>query len=198
MPRKRAAGGGRKPKGDFAGLSSPLSIRMPADLRKELEAAARDSGKSVTQELLRRLNDSFQRDRDKNRDPASRALCYLLAELIEIVSQNTFEEPKQSEWRNNPFAFRVIKLAFNRALDALEPKGEMHQPDVNWLSLNMIFGDSPEEMAENAAMAILFLLHRPPTADKSIGQVLVPKQEQQHYGMTNAARDLQIDKEKKR
>ena len=57
LKRKRAPGGGRKPKGAFSKLTSPLSLRMPSDMRDELEAAAKASGKSVSQELLRRLQE---------------------------------------------------------------------------------------------------------------------------------------------
>jgi Arc-like DNA binding domain len=189
VPRKRAAGGGRKPKGDFAGLSSPLSIRMPTDLRKELEAAARDSGKSITQELLRRLNDSFQRDRNKKRDPASRALCYLLAELIELVKVNMGEDRQQ--WRADPFAFQSIKLGFAQILDALEPKGEIKPPDD--ISLNpvaVIAATSPDAMAKTAAQLILYWLQTPPRANPAEGQVYPRKVEQLDFGMKDATREL--------
>src|SRR6516165_455129 len=54
MARKRAPGGGRKPKG-AAPMRSQLTIRMPDDLRTELEAAARKRGHNLTDELLWRL-----------------------------------------------------------------------------------------------------------------------------------------------
>ena len=52
---KRAPGAGRKPRGEFDQLTSPFSLRMPEDLREQLEAAAEKSGRSASQELLRRL-----------------------------------------------------------------------------------------------------------------------------------------------
>jgi hypothetical protein len=204
MVRKRAAGGGRKPKGDFHKVSSSFSIRMPAEMRAELKAAAGKNDRAEGQELLRRLQDSFHRDRDKSRDPASRALCYLLAELIELVSLNSFENPKKSEWRNNPFAFRVIKLAFTQILKSLEPKGEIQPPSGEWLNaFFMIRTDKPDEMAEVAAVIILSMLHTPlpsnPTkSSPGIAQITYTRRDRQRqYGMSDALRDFHITKGKK-
>lgn len=44
----------------------PMSFRAPADLKAKLEAAAERAGRSVGQELVRRLNQSFKLTR---RDP---------------------------------------------------------------------------------------------------------------------------------
>jgi hypothetical protein len=130
MAKKRKPGGGRKPKGDFSRLTSPLTIRMPAEMRKQLEAAANKSGKNVTQELLRRLQNSFNRDREKSRDPALRALCFLIAEIAEgVVLPEPIRFPNAYPlWRSNPFLFRAFKLAVGKLLDALEPPGEIQAP----------------------------------------------------------------------
>ena len=198
MVRKRAKGGGMKPRGDFAGLGPPVSIRMPTDMRAQLESAARRSGKSVTQELLRRLNDSFRRDREKrgHRDDASRALCYLLAELIELVNLNTVDNPKPSAWRESPFAFRTIKLAFARLLDALEPKGKIKAPEGLTFGPAIIAGSSPDKMAENAAAVILYWLQKPPGLDSAEGQVFPRKIEQLDFGMKDANRELLSKRER--
>src|SRR5437899_2314055 len=78
--RKRAKGGGRKPKGPFSELTSQLSIRMPKSMREELVSAAQASGKGLSQELLDRLSNTFDRDRENARDPDMRALSFLIAE----------------------------------------------------------------------------------------------------------------------
>src|SRR5436189_189765 len=83
---KRAAGGGRKPRGEFEQLTVPFSVRMPDYLRKQLEAAARKSRRSTGQELLRRLDNSFSRDRDKQRDPGIRALGFLITLVAQDVN----------------------------------------------------------------------------------------------------------------
>jgi hypothetical protein len=121
--RKRAPGGGRKPKGEFAGLASPLSIRMPAEMRTQLEAAARRSGRSLSQELLTRLDGSLNKDRNKAIDPAMRALCFLFSSLAYSVHWN------MPSWRSDRFLFGAIKIGIGKLLDALEPSGEMKLPD---------------------------------------------------------------------
>src|SRR5437868_406906 len=101
---KRAKGGGRKPKGPFSGLTSPLSIRMPKTLRENLESAAQASGKNISQELLVRLSNTFDRDREKAREPELRALCFLIAEA---ARQAVGIPVSNLSWRNNPFFFRA-------------------------------------------------------------------------------------------
>ena len=75
MARKRAPGGGRKPKGPVAARSQ-LTVRMPDDLRAELEAAARRRNRNLTDELIGRIRVSFAREHEQKRDPATRALLF--------------------------------------------------------------------------------------------------------------------------
>lgn len=134
--KKLVRGAGRKPQGEFSQLTSPFSLRMPDDLRNQLEAAAKKSGRSASQELLKRLNSSFVRDRDIERDPAMRALCFLIAEAANLVAGPfTFNEESKTEtpqfnWRSDPFFYRAFKIAVSRILDALEPKGEIGPPKI--------------------------------------------------------------------
>jgi len=123
MSKKRAPGGGRKPQGEFDQLTSPFSLRMPEDLRKQLEAASQMTRRSVSQEVVSRLNNSFGRDRDKDRDPAVRAISFLISELLTRIYW-----PQASQWHGNPFLFRAFKIGVAKLLDELEPKGEMMVP----------------------------------------------------------------------
>jgi hypothetical protein len=165
MAAKRAPGGGRKPKGEFSGLSgTPVNLRMPHDMRVRLDEASKDSGRNLTQEVLYRLEKSFDRDRLLDRDPASFALADLLERVIEIVKANL----RIRRWRNDPFAFRTVKLAFNQILDALEPRGEIVQPkwsedsetgEAFWLwfvpgSGHFSTSDTPEGAADFTANVI--------------------------------------------
>lgn len=134
--RKKIRGAGRKPQGEFSQLTSPFSLRMPEDLRKQLEGAAKKSGRSVSQELLIRLNVSFARERDMERDPAMRALCFLIAEIAsQVVGPHKFNEETKTEtpihnWRFEPFFYRAFKLAVGRILDLLEPMGDISPPKI--------------------------------------------------------------------
>lgn len=127
IKRKRA---GRKPQGEFSKLDSPFSVRMPKSMRAELNAAAKKSGRTAGQELLGRLRNSFYRDRDKSRDPALRALCFLIGELAEAAATPgpLPVDKLRPFWRTDPFLYRAFKLAVVKLLDALEPAGDVHAP----------------------------------------------------------------------
>jgi hypothetical protein len=209
--RKNAAGAGRPAKGDFTNLASVLSVRMPADMRAQLEASAaqRNKGKgwSLTQEMLHRLQRSFDRERDERRDPAVRALCYLLAELIEFVKA-TADTPEPNAWWSDPYAFRVIELAFAKFLAAEKPAGEVRAPAVGARGYAGLFIDAdkatpeamaPEPMAHAAANAVWSWKKR---AEKEVElsdqeviiaggkRIFSSEQEDQHYGMAQASRAL--------
>lgn len=220
VKRKRAPGGGRKPKGEFAGLASPLSIRMPAEMRAQLEAAARRSGRSLSQELLTRLDGSMNKDRNKAVDPAMRALCFLMSSLAYLVHWN------MPNWRSDKFLFRAIKIAIGNLLDALEPGGEMKLPDF-WRAAahagdeSILPGSekftkdveaaiqSPEAMAEYAVWVTMqnFASPRPQNWEalrglasrpeyQEIGGKILKHQEDLYYGMNDARKDLRIKGEK--
>jgi hypothetical protein len=59
MKRKRAPGGGRKPKGPIKGKSAALSTRITPELRQLLDDAAEEAGRSLSQEVELRLRASF-------------------------------------------------------------------------------------------------------------------------------------------
>jgi hypothetical protein len=111
---------------------------MPQFLRDELERAAKQSGKSVTQELLRRLQQSFQQDQEKERDPPLRALLFMIGQLADHVSgvmwfKNYFAKKYGTKaislWRTDPFKFRAFKFAVMALLDSLEiPAGKLQAP----------------------------------------------------------------------
>jgi Arc-like DNA binding domain len=181
--RKRAPGGGRKPKGEFDRLSAAVTTRMPVDLRERLVEAADKNDRSITQELLRRLHDSFARDRSKEREPAMRALCFLIAEIANQVVGHGFDEADKKslldeskkkgfpiyfpDWRSEPFYFRAFKLAVVQLLDALQPPGDVKPPrrhlnlypktpeaDAFAARFNRSF-ESPEARADYAAGYVL-------------------------------------------
>jgi hypothetical protein len=181
---------------------------MSADMRGELDAAAKANGTNISQELLRRLQNSFNRDREKARDPAMRALCFLIAE----VAQQTAGMTSSQEWRTNPFYFRAFKIAVGKLLDALEPKGEVEPPidmqfkraDGGGLENEFLksFSD-PELRGTYAARSIWADLRNKPLytreEDEAMKKRLRDRSESAFkrlvYGMPNAARDLQIESE---
>lgn len=224
--RKRAKGGGRKPKGPFSELTSPLSIRMPVSLREELENAAQTSGRSVSQELLRRLSNTFNRDREKARDPDMQALCFLIAETarqaVGIPIPDQLKTKKTLDWRNNPFFFSAFKIAVGKLLDALEPTGTVEAPKIKFdlkpttdntsAALGGAVNDlvrsyeTPQARGQYVANYIWNSLQTvPPVSSEErerelqrLAEISSPAFWREFYGMADAARDLRINKEEKK
>jgi hypothetical protein len=196
-----------------------MSIRVPAELRAQLEAAARRRGRNVSEELLARLNSSFQRERDKAVDPAMRALNFLFSTLAYSVHWN------MPNWRSDAFLFKAIKIGIAKLLDALEPGGDADLPDF-WraaatMSPDIIFRpvledwmratQSPEDMADYAVRNTLhsFVSPRPLQNSEALrglastpgweelGGRILRDQEGHFYGMKDAKRDLAITKRSK-
>ena len=116
--RKRAKGAGRKPKGEFHGMRNPLSIRIPDGLREKLDGACKGSGRSLTQEVTKRLNDSFAIKAEP--DPFLRAINYLIGQAAVFTGK---------EWKTNPWMFQVFQTAVSLILDLSVPSGEFIPPE---------------------------------------------------------------------
>jgi hypothetical protein len=108
-------------KGRFTGLTgAPFSIRITPELRDQLDAAIAKNGNSMTQEILDRLEWSFEEDAKIGRDPAGQSLLFLVGHTIDRVQAIT-----QRDWRNDLFTWQAIKEAVNGLLIPLEPGGEL-------------------------------------------------------------------------
>ena len=143
-PKRRAAGGGRKSQGPVTQLRAVMSIRLPTEMRGELQKAAKANGNSVTQELLSRLDASFKQDRKNYRDPATKALCFLFSELAERVHAGT------PDWRSDPFLFRAFKIGVTKLLNNLpEPKGKIESPRLRKFLLDRLSADDPMNETEH-------------------------------------------------
>jgi hypothetical protein len=185
MARKRAPGGGRKPIGPRVARAQ-LSLRMPDDLRTELEAAAATRGRSLTQEMLGRLRESLARERIDRQDPAMRALCFLFQDLAETIHARQPEIRRDFKWHRNPFMFRAFKLGVAKLLDALEPPGEIKPlgraqhgaSDNPFLKQMAEWFKTPESAATYAATLTLEHLSRPrrvTAEDESLMQKVVQR-----------------------
>ena len=122
--RKRAPGAGRKPRGPFAGLTVPFSVRMPSAMRDELQRAAKENHVSEGQELLDRLQRSFESERQAGRDPTMTQLCFLFVELAELVHFNRID------WHSDPWLYRTIKQGIVKLFDAFQPQGKGEMPEL--------------------------------------------------------------------
>jgi hypothetical protein len=126
MKSKRKPGGGRKPRGPFSQNSAMMTVRMPSDLRDEIERSANKKGWSLSQELLWRLRSSYAKQREEKRSPATRAICFLVGEIARHVDFNRAKGYRSPvEWHRSPFAFRAFRLALDKLWEALEPPGDI-------------------------------------------------------------------------
>ena len=221
MKRKRAPGGGRKPK---AGNStSSLTIRIPDDMRERLEVEATAKNDSVAGVLLGHLRRSFNREAEREREPAMRALCFLIAETahqvvgLHVTNEDATRDEPQFSWRWSPFFYRAFKLAVGQILDALEPKGDIERPQIkmkligrnpedqkkldSFVTRLMRSFESPEERANYAADYILnySLGTIPQLSEKEreierqhLSRMQSPSAWRQFYGMPDVAKDLMI------
>jgi len=218
MVRKRASGGGRKPKGSAPG--APLTIRMPPDLRAALDAAARKRDRYLSEEILGRLRRSLAKEREEARDPAFRAFCFLFSEIAGEICVAPKNHPG---WQFDPWSYRVFKLAVRKILDHFEPTGEMKVPELWRLVTEFVEGvappkqkdfvkkkymramESPGKMADCIANRVLGSFSDPLLArtefrfysaasgeeiEIQLAKELTESDEASYYGMIDARRDL--------
>ena len=193
--RKRAKGAGRPPKGPFADLTRPFSIRMPDKLRKRLEAVGKRNDQSIGQEVLRRVQYTLDRDLACTDPLAMQALCFLIARIGRDASNGSAED----NWRTDPYCSKVFQRAVAILLQWLEPAGDPKPGRRPY--------DSPEDEGDSIAEKVWYELHDPPdpepVPDEVFEHILGPRGsdlqlrklvrkilEDREYGMVNANRDL--------
>jgi len=104
MAGKRAPGAGRKPRGEFKGKTATLTTRITPQTRVGLERAAKESGRSLSQEVEHRLDYSIRRDHEHNRHRHIRAL----AEAVAILTHGV-ERATQKRWIDDPFTAEALR-----------------------------------------------------------------------------------------
>ncbi|MBY5888087.1 hypothetical protein HFN49_18055 [Rhizobium leguminosarum] len=127
MTGKREPGAGRKPNGEFSGKSAVFSTRITPDLRALLEKESKQTGKSLSQIVERRLRDSFdQPDRWKRALGAEhvRALAYVVAKIATSLEIRTGRH-----WHKDAFTGSALKTALNIAMHYFGSWGEVRVPD---------------------------------------------------------------------
>jgi len=139
---------GRRPAGRFSGLTAVTTWRMPADIRAQLESARKARSErlgkkiSLSQEMLNRLQSSFNRERDEERDRVTRAFYFLFS-----TAQRQIGVDKTPNWHHDPKLFRATKLAIGKLLDHFEQAGKM--------KLSVREARSAETAADTAVQTVL-------------------------------------------
>ena len=176
MARKRAPGAGRKPMGEIQGKSSAFSTRIRPETRKKLETAARANGRSLSQEVERRLIDLFGIQKEQN--PYLRALFYLMTKAAGLLAPKWQEDP----WGRQAFKAAAI-ATLNRHIQNKPCKAPQKIKD-GWPDVTAeAYGKQLEEWGVN-----LFVIMTP---DETPSEMAVPSGSVV-YTMRQVRRDLGI------
>jgi hypothetical protein len=206
--RKRAPGGGRKRLGPS--VARNLTIRIDDELRERLEVEVRKRAQrrrnwNLSQEILMRLNQSLSREQESSDDPATRALTFLISNVVKQIDVGL-----PLKWHQNPFMFRAFKLAVGMVLDTIEPSGEMQSPyealRKNPKVEKWFIDDyrTPEIAASSAAKVVMRQLFRPSLMQdymkseepNNYSGPIADEIDRQFYRYSDAKRALGIDKPK--
>jgi hypothetical protein len=139
--KARAPGAGRKPRGDYRGKAATFTTRIQPELRAALDKAARESNRSLSQEVERRLDESFKIAAKIARDfgpPHIAAFSHLVSEVGRMAELMTGKR-----WREDRFTFEAFKSAVNILLDRLAYDGDLQLPERCALSANETDRHSP-------------------------------------------------------
>jgi hypothetical protein len=185
---------------------------MPTDLRKQLEDEAERNGRSISQEILHRVQFSFSQKRGKAIDPSIRALSFLMLRIQHSFRNEAFVlndvwSPPVTEgrhWRTDPFFYTAFKFAVQTLLDKFVPVG--NDPPVT--------NKTPVEVGIDIGRKIWWELNNPQAYDsvlkKSFEELEVKREdpawrdglkrlrqefEDIVYGLVDAKRDLQLKTE---
>jgi len=114
---------GPSPQGEYSGKSKVFSTRIRADLRSSLDAAAKVSGRSLSQEVEHRLRRTFV-DEDRSENAFGSRRNYLLMRMAATALQSAQnpQNPK-AEWLDDPVAFDQAMKFLNAVLKQVRPKG---------------------------------------------------------------------------
>jgi hypothetical protein len=162
--RKRAPGGGRKPKGRISGKSATLSTRITPGIRQALESE-RGGQQSISQFAEEMIELGLIEKRRRDRPDSIRGFCHIIAKLAtETCAFKGADGKPAFDWLTNPFMFQTFKLSIQKFMDGITPAGEMRAPaeDEPILANSTVWGphNTPEERADHVATAISRELHR--------------------------------------
>ena len=123
MKRKRSPGAGRKPQGEYAGKSATFTTRIQPELRAALDKCAKRNDRSLSQEVEKRLRESFE-VQGKMGPTHIGALAWLVSQVGQGVELMT-----GVRWREDRFTSEAFRSAINILLDRLAPETEIKVPE---------------------------------------------------------------------
>lgn len=193
-------GAGRKAKKAAApsapgAKTSNFSTRIAPETRAAIELAAAGSRLSVSGMAQKLIQEALDQRRMNERNDATRAICYLIGELAEIVAPKQIKTDNFSaDWRADPFLFEAFKLSILKLLDALRPQGEIIAPsELEPMLKNTSLWGSLESVEGRAEHAATILLHNLAAAQAPADlRDLAPKDDDTPYDLYRAWKGLKL------
>jgi hypothetical protein len=116
---------GPQPKGEYVGQTAVLSTRITPALRAQLEAAANESGTTLSREIEHRLRRTFLEDKsivEVFGSARNFALMRLLAASLEFVRNL---KKRDADWTADAYTYDQVVRAITRSLEMFRPAGEI-------------------------------------------------------------------------
>jgi hypothetical protein len=119
---------GPAPRGEYTDKSQVLSTRIRADTRAALVHAAKRSGRSLSQEIEKRLRRTFTED-ERIHEGFGTARNRALMKMIASVMQTAWHPDRpDAEWLDDPWLFDQTIRLINLVLFAVRPPGPSKPP----------------------------------------------------------------------
>lgn len=132
--RKRAAGGGRKPRGPYRNKDKTLSTSITSELRARLDQEVVERQWSLSQVVEDRLQKSFMLPEELQRawgPPHVKALAQLISRVVRSVESScggdVFADTDKA-WHRNAFTHAAVSTAINALLAHYRPAGAVETP----------------------------------------------------------------------
>jgi len=157
LAKKRAHGAGRKPSGEFKGKSAMLTTRITPETRAAMERAAQKSGRSLSQEVERRLNDSVRYERNRRSDVRT------LAELVAIIAEKV-EIATGKNWLQDAFTGEALRHGIEVLVRHFAPHGaQVIPPNVEEAAARVLAeasekDRSPSRVGEIEALKVITII----------------------------------------
>jgi len=121
---------GRKPRGNYKQKTQVFSTRIRADTKAALEAAAKNRGHSLSQEIEMRLRRSFDEDQNLFEKLGGRENYAVLRLISSVMSATWNPAGNMGSWLHDPYCFNQMVRAIASVLEALRPPGDPAIPPV--------------------------------------------------------------------
>jgi hypothetical protein len=114
---------GPAPKGEFTGQSAVLSTRIRPETRAALEAAAKESGRSLSQEIEFRLRSTFLED-EKIVDVFGSKKNYAIMRMAASLAESMMNaRDRAADWTADPYLYDQVTKSIALVFELLRPPG---------------------------------------------------------------------------